>query len=296
LNDVAVRAAGLAAYRLSIAKRRRIEANLAQWFGPGQSVAEYQSITRRVFYENWREILSWADREVENATTVAAVEVEGFEHLRRALDAGHGAILWESNGFGRRLLIKRVLSARGVEIHQVHGPTNLGGFLLSENPSLVGRVVARRFFDNCEKELVKDIVYIPHSSSLAFARSLIDRLRGASVVSVSGDGEFGRRRVVCEFLSGVVSFATGAVSLARLSGAPLLPVFCFQARDGRTRLVFEPPIPVPRSESREGGVERSLGQYAKLLESHVRRYPQQYRNWHVLNGEAASGRPDKIAS
>jgi lauroyl/myristoyl acyltransferase len=282
LNETAARGAAFVAYHLSIAKRRRADENLSQRLGGRHSVAERQRIVRRMFYETWRELLSWADADVVDETE-AAVDVEGLEHLHSALHAGSGAVLWESNGFGQRKLMKRILRARGIELHQVHGPNDTGGFLLNDPPSLIVGRMLRNYFDRCEKCFVVDTVYIPDSNSLVFARTLISRLRGTTVLCVPGDGEFGRHRVSCEFLSAPFSFATGAVSLARLSNAALLPVFCVKTDQGRTRVIIEPSLRAPRGVTRDSGFESSLSRYASLLDDYVRRYPEQYRNWHLLN-------------
>ena len=279
LNQIVARSAAVAAYRLSGDKRRRVEENLVRLLGGGEAAAERQRIVRRVFYETWRELLSWADPDAISPTS--AVDVHGLENLRAALAAGHGAILWESNGFGRRTIMKRALRAHGIVLHQVHGPNDLGGFLLREPPSVLARRIIRPYFDKLEKHFVAANVYIPQSNSLAFARTLIGTLDGTSVLCVSGDGEIGRNRIDGEFLSARFSLATGAVSLARLSGAPLLPVFCFEA-EGRSCVMIGEPLPAPRGASRASGFELALGQYVKLLDNYVRRYPEQYRNWHLL--------------
>jgi hypothetical protein len=33
---------------------------------------------------------------------------------------------------------------------------------------------------------------------------------------------------------------------------------------------------------REGNLEKTVIQYARLLESYIMKYPEQYRNWHLL--------------
>jgi lauroyl/myristoyl acyltransferase len=76
-----------------------------------------------------------------------------------------------------------------------------------------------------------------------------------------------------------MSFATGMVSVARTGGAALLPLFCVREPDGRLRVIVEPAIPVSHGRDRET-VEQPLRSYADLLGTYIRRYPEQYRNWH----------------
>jgi lauroyl/myristoyl acyltransferase len=58
-------------------------------------------------------------------------------------------------------------------------------------------------------------------------------------------------------------------------------MFCFREDSGE-RLVIETPI-VIEDDDRERGTREAVARYARLLESYVRRYPEQYRNWHVLS-------------
>jgi lauroyl/myristoyl acyltransferase len=72
------------------------------------------------------------------------------------------------------------------------------------------------------------------------------------------------------------------VSLAKLSGATILPLFCIQQDNEKATVIIEAPIQIDVNGERESGLERSIRQYAGLLESYIRRYPEQYLNWEVL--------------
>jgi lauroyl/myristoyl acyltransferase len=63
-------------------------------------------------------------------------------------------------------------------------------------------------------------------------------------------------------------------SLAAISNAPVLPLFCFSNSRHQTQLTVEPEIEVAK-----GDVEVSLEAYVRQLERYVRAYPDQYRNW-----------------
>ena len=77
-------------------------------------------------------------------------------------------------------------------------------------------------------------------------------------------------------------FATGTVSLAKGSGAAILPVFGIQERTGSIHLIIEPAIHIHSELDRERGLEDAVSQYVALLESYVRRYPERYRGWEHL--------------
>jgi lauroyl/myristoyl acyltransferase len=217
------------------------------------------------------------------------VRVTGEEHLRRALAAGDGAVLLESSGFGRRLLVKQVLHSLGFALHQIHGQNALGGFLVDERSrTRVRASLVKPFFESRERQFVADIVDMPASDSLAFIRALRGHLRANAVLCVTGDGREGKRLVPLQFLGRTVMFSSGTVSIARLAGAPLLPVFCAPDDDSVMRVTIGPPIRVDSEVAHDENLGHALAQYAGLLESHVRRQPWLYRNWHLL-GERVPG-------
>jgi lauroyl/myristoyl acyltransferase len=276
---------GHLAYRLSTAKRRASEAAMRSALGSTWSLPAQSRALRRSFVECWREILGW--RPADDAT------VEGFDHLDAALFRGRGAILWFSNGLGLRDPAGEALRRRGVVLHQVHGPGHLGGLLVwHRDGSWLRRRFIRPFFERRELRWAAGIVRLPADGSLAFTRDLAARLRANGVLLVAGDGREGHSHHTLPFLGTERPFATGMVSLARATGAALLPMFCYRDETGRTRVVIERRIEL--EGDRESARERAVAHYAARLEAYVRRYPEQYRTWHVLTevpAGTAAGRP-----
>jgi lauroyl/myristoyl acyltransferase len=284
LRAAVVSSLAAAAYHLSRRKRRLVERNLAACFGERLGPQARRKIAQGVFHETWREMFWGA--ELEASRSNAQIEVCGLEHVREALAAGRGAILWESHGLSRRLLAKKTLKAHGFPVHQVHGPNNLGGFLADQTTlSRVRQTVVRPFFDRREEHVVAEILYLPDTNSLSYTRDLLARLRQNALLCISGDGRLGQRHIDVPFLGRTAPFASGMISLARLSGAPLLPLFCLEVAPGHIRLTVEPPLRVEPGAGREAEAAISA-RYAALLEERIRSHPEQYRNWHLL-AEAA---------
>jgi lauroyl/myristoyl acyltransferase len=261
------RALGWAAHLLSREKRRRVEQNVERILGdvPGR-----RRVVRASFDDVWREMLAWTA-----PVSHEPARIVGRQHLERALADGRGAILWECSGFGRRLRAKQILHAAGFPVHQLHGVYHVGG-LFSESSTRL-HAALKRFFDDLERRFVAEVIYLPASESLAFTRGMHQRLQRNEILCVSADGREGQRLVPLRFLGRTTPFAPGMVSLAKLSGAPLLPIFC----TGSDSLVIEAAIRVDPTAERERAVQQALGQYAALLETYVRRRPELYRSWHV---------------
>jgi lauroyl/myristoyl acyltransferase len=146
----------------------------------------------------------------------------------------------------------------------------MGGFWTHGETELRARIV-RPWLDRLERQFVAEIIYLPRDDSLAFTRRLVQVLQADQALCVSGEGQIGQKRVVLSFLGRERAFATGMVSLAKLTGAPILPLFCWRDETGETRVVVEPPL----------DLNTGIKAYAALLEAYVTRYPEQYRGWNV---------------
>jgi lauroyl/myristoyl acyltransferase len=133
--------------------------------------------------------------------------------------------------------------------------------------------------ERCEKPFLAEIIYLPRSDSLVFTRILLDRLKQNAILCIPGDGRSGKKLLSARFLGHTELFSTGMVSLARISGASILPMFCIQEERGKTSLIIEPPILIETEVGREQALEKGVVQYVSLLESYIRKYPKQYQNW-----------------
>ena len=127
--------------------------------------------------------------------------------------------------------------------------------------------------ERCEKPFLAEIIYLPSSDSLVFTRILLDRLKQNAILCIPGDGRSGKKLLPMRFLGRTRLFSTGMVSLAKISGAAILPIFCIQEKNGKTNLIIEPPILIETVVGREQVLEKGVLQYVSLLESYIRKYP-----------------------
>ena len=280
-KDLTVRSIVFAAYNLSRKKRHRMEKNLSEAFDGKLAELQRREIAKGAFMEFWRETCSrWPTRREKAA--LKTVTIQGLEHLQRALKNGMGVILWESNAFGERTLSKQILHENGFRIHQVYAESHLKGFLTTDPDrfhSWVRDHIIKTEIERMEEPFLAEIIYLPRSDSLVFTRVLLDRLKQNAILCIPGDGRSGRKLLPMRFLGRTLPFPAGMVSLARISGASILPMFCIQQEPGKTSLIIEPPILVETERGREQALEKGVAQYVSLLESYVRKYPKQYRNW-----------------
>jgi lauroyl/myristoyl acyltransferase len=260
------RATAVAAWQLS-RRRRRIRALvLTRTLGTTEVAA--LKIVKTCFYEFWHGLFTLA----YDGHGLAA-EVRGVERLQNALANDKGVILWESQSFGKRVLAKRILHQNGFSVCQLHGREHLEGFRNSR--SWTGRNIIRPFFENREKRFVKEVIHLV-PAELSTSRALLQRLRKNCIVCVSADGKQGRKFISAQFLGFPDVFPTGLINLARVSGATILPLFCIQQNGSRATLVIERPISIQANGDRASCLEIGVREYVGLLESYIRRYPEQY--------------------
>jgi lauroyl/myristoyl acyltransferase len=278
LKELVISSIAFAAYHISRNKRQLTEQNLSEAFAGKLTADQKRTIVKGAFYGFWQETFSSLSPGVERS----GVKLLGLEHLRGALKNNRGVILWENKSFGRRFVAKQILHENGFPLLQVHAENHLGSLLGDSRPATrARRDVINPFIEACAKQFLAEIIYLPTSDSLAFARTLLDRLRQNAILCVAGDGKMGQKLIPLKFLGRSDVFSTGMVSLAKISGASILPMFCLLESDGKTRLIIERPIQLETGE-RERVVENTLARYVDSLESYVYKYPDQYRNWHLL--------------
>lgn len=288
-KELIVKSIALVAYHFSGNKRRCIEKNLSETFNGKLSKNQRREIAKGAFHEFWRETFSRLPTRQEREA-LKKVDVRGREHLQKALRNGKGVILWESNAFGRRALSKQILHANGFSIHQVFGEIHLRGFLSDgRSNSWVREHIIKMEMERCEKPFLTEIIYLPSSDSLVLTRILLDRLKENAILCIPGDGRSGKKLLPIRFLGHIGLFPTGMVSLAKISGASILPIFCIQEERGKTSLIIEPPIRIEKEVDRERALEKGVIQYVSLLESYIRKYPKQYRDWTFLASSINGG-------
>ena len=273
------RVLGGLSYGLSRSKRAAMKRAVTAAFGGRLDDRELARILKGSFFDLWLEVLGSKPNRIDAEATTKA-RIIGWEHLEHALAAGKGVILWENSSFGRRFWSKQILDHNKIRVHQIHSLIHLGG-LASHGETWVRQRVIRPFFDDAERSYVTELILLPSTGNLAYGRKLLQRLQENAVICIAGDGLTGAKTLSVPFLGAKYQFSTGMVSLARTSGAAIVPILCLETDDGNASLILEEAIRVGEEDNRERQVERIISQYAALMECYIHRYPGSYRNWHM---------------
>jgi lauroyl/myristoyl acyltransferase len=241
--------------------RRAIATNLEAVLGPCGFWQRQVRIYRTMFDFAW--CLTERYERMSRPERFKAV-IEGEEHWKRLADAGEGAIFptahigaWEnashvaSQQVGRRVHLVREeemdpkAQAQVNEALRRHGDPRLVTHFATDDPRL--------------------------------AVLLADALRHGDVVALQGDRPRSRGRHMTVTLFGrPMHVPTGPAALGRVSGAKLIPVFCFREGRFRTRVVLREPITVPRTDNREADIARATERLAAETEWAIRERPHQW--------------------
>ncbi len=207
--------------------------------------------------------------------------VYGREHLDSAIAEGRGVILL-ANHFGSHLLTSHWMFRQRYPLRW-----------FSEKPRNVSRYMARQF--ETDGPLGQARMFISRRSTPADAASAILRasraLGAGMIVKVACDVRWcGSHTASATFLGQALSFSKTWVTLAAMSGAKVVPVFCRMDERGTYHLEFLPGYHVPKDVPRHGQDSWWVQNALNGVEDRVRHYPEQsndYFFWREAEDHAA---------
>ena len=274
-------------FRCEPERRAELARNLRLVLGDELSAAAAQQATRE-----WFRLASCEPVDLQRLRHGARplrrlVEIRGREHLEAALAAGKGAIFCTGH-FGSYASGFSMLHASGFPV------TTIGrlwynytaGMSSAASPAerwFWERVWARPQLRHRQRPFIEPWPGRPQVAVLAAAA-----LRNNEVVTISMDApplDSERARTVeVPFLGRRAGLLPGAVTLARVTGAPLLMGFLYRAADYRHQ-VWEISAPVPV----EGDTVTALGRCAAEISAAIRRNPAHWQPWDNTRDLASLG-------
>jgi len=257
-------ALGEAAYRLLPGRRRVALANLALAFGTDLPARDRAATARASFrhlgvtaVECCRLFLG------RPGAMLAAVRVEGVEHVKAALADGRGAFYLTAH-FGNWELGAAAHMLTGLSLSVVVRPL--------DNPHLEGVLARGR-----ERHQVR---LIPKRVAVRGIRAALAR---GECVGILLDQNAGPDGVFVPFFGRLASTSRSLAVLALKTGRPVLPAFIRRLPDGDHELTFEPPLPLARTGHREHDVRVNTARFTAAIERWVRTCPEQWfwvhRRW-----------------
>lgn len=217
-------------------------------------------------------------RRLDAAELAEKAAIRGIEHLEAARAEGRGVIVI-SGHFHANRLAKYYLRRAGYPMMSVRRRvpigTSAGRFGHRFLEPVYGRLLAER---------VEDELY---TRDPGLGAGLLRRLRENGIVNIHIDAAIATERFPLRILEITWPLPGGFVSLAEMTGAPLVPMLCLGDSDG-FEINFYPPIHFHGRSDPEGRRARLLP-LAQRLESWLLAHPEQWELWTRLERYVTHG-------
>jgi lauroyl/myristoyl acyltransferase len=206
--------------------------------------------------------------------------LRGAEHLRHALEAGNGAVLWIAHFSFNALATKKALSDAGFKVWHLSRPEH--GFSKSRfgirclNPI---RVAA-------ELRYLGGRIVIDRADPPKAKRAAERVLRENGIISITAGAWEGRKIALPALLGGRIEIATGAPDFSCRCNSPLLPVFTL--RDDAAReisVIIDRPLSAPTEQDPVAALHSMTQEFIDRMAPLLLAHPDQWRDWKNLKME-----------
>lgn len=248
-------------FRLSWRERKRCQRDLAELLGRPEGDPTVREILRQSYRATLvalLEALAMFDRRQDHGLLQAHCEVDGMEHLREALAAGHGAILLAAH-MGNGALVAIRLAHEGWPVSVVYRQA---------------RMMSEGIFEHGLP--LYGIEGIRANAGIRAYSQMLDALRRGRIVFLMMDQgtKASQDGIMLRFLGKDMPVTAGPAQLARHSGAPMLPLLT-TAAEPRWKFTIAAPVERAPGSSLQEDVERLV----RMTERHILEYPQLW-SWH----------------
>jgi KDO2-lipid IV(A) lauroyltransferase len=259
-------------YRWRGRKRAEVVRNLRQVLGEELGQEQAERVARDFFRMISCEVIDVMRLHGRARSLQKLVEIRGLQHLEAALAEGNGVLLCSAH-FGSVSSAFSLLHASGFPLTAVgrwpwkyrRGTSAEGWFW--------DLVFARRLLRHRQRPNIE-----PFPGRVQVAAQAAVALRANEVVTISSDApalDASRGGVLdMPFLGRQATLAPGVVTLARLTGAPVLTMFIHRSADYRHQVLdISPPVPM------DGDTAAAFTPCVTAIEAAIRAAPAQWVYW-----------------
>jgi lauroyl/myristoyl acyltransferase len=211
------------------------------------------------------------------------VTCEGLAHIDVALKRGHGAILWISDFVSAGDVSKLALASAGYRVRHLSRKEH--GFSTSK----FGINFLNRFRIKYEMFFLEERIVFDRTNPVPARARMLKCLKTNGIVSIVASMHEGVFLADFPFLEGRLKIAIGSLRLARLSKAPVIPVFVLRDRNkpAAFEVMFGEPLVMAAGLPEDEALLDSVCDYRDRLEAYVKKYPESWVGWR-RKGQLAS--------
>lgn len=252
---------GLISFWILSRERKRALANLDLAFGETKSKRKKREIVLQLFKnlgKNAAEIIKFSARRSNGIEKI--IQIQGEEKIQSVLEGGRGGLFLTAH-FGNWELLAGYFAHKGY-------PVNV--------------LVQKLYYDKIDGLLNRlrakmKVKVISRGDSL---REVVRCLKNNEFVGVLSDQNTGKKGVWVDFLGRKAFTPTGIVSIARKTGAAILPGFIRWQEDNRHLIVVEDSINLSFSDDKEADLLRNTAECNKIIEKYIKEYPAEWVWFH----------------
>jgi lauroyl/myristoyl acyltransferase len=260
-------------YRYRTGKRSDIVRNLREVLGDDLGPGEADHLAQDLFRMLSCEAIDVMRLRGRARSLARLVEIRGREHLDAALAGGKGAILCSAH-FGSHNSAFSLLHASGFPL------TTIGRWHWKYTPGMSSAerrfwhlVYARRVLRHRQRPNIE-----PRPGEIRSAVQAAAALRANEMVTICSDppplDADWTRAIDVPFLGRQARLLPGVVTLAQLTGAPVLMAFVHRSADYRHQVLeISPPVPM------EGETATAFGRCVAAMEAAIRASPAHWGYW-----------------
>ncbi|HQP91135.1 MAG TPA: lysophospholipid acyltransferase family protein [Candidatus Omnitrophota bacterium] len=250
---------GFIGYKLALRHKKIAIDSLTLAFGKEKSAKEIEQICRECFNTMAGAAVEFFMFMRYPERMRKYVEIEGKEHLDKALAKGKGVVAVSAH-FGSFPLLLSRLSLEGYKVNSVLRRMRDAGldelFKKKRDKMKVGSV-----YTQPRKECVNDSLRV---------------LRNNEVLFVQLDQNFGSGGIFVNFFGQKAATATGPIIFSMRTGAAIVPLFIYRLKDMRHKIVIEPEIPWEEKATKDESIENMVQKLTDLIEVYIRKYPHEW--------------------
>jgi len=219
--------------------------------------------------------LSWGRlRALHRSDWPVRIDLEGADHLDRALGQGRGAVVWFSS-FCDPVLLMRALSNRGTPLCHLSAHTHG-----SPGHSRFGIRFVAPVHRSAETRHLSERIVMRNPSAPNYFKRVRRALSANQAVSVRGDLALdATQRALC--LGRPCAFPSGAPRMAHSAQAPLLTSSIARLGPGRYKVTIDEALQLPRQ--RRDFVREAVAEFARRLDCRLSESPADWEGWRWID-------------